>query len=229
MLLVQLKKNQLLGGTAYAVEMAKQVHKRIFVFDQIVNQWFTYVWTKDYSYASKMYKLNTYKPEDFSGYFSPCDIPVLTYQFAGIGTRNLTASGKQAIKNVYTKTFFIIDRINSVINDVCNINIDICNIKNSYMTSKPILVLKKFYNVSGFIKSLIPRYVEPLFHSLFTKEEQKTYSLSAQDLISFLYVFDVADLANNSQQVKTSYGIGLSTKDIIQHASLLQNNQLVNK
>ena len=70
------------GGTGYAVEMAIQANKSVYVFDQNKKQWFT--WNgKD---------------------FVVTEIPILTASFAGIGTRNINKAGKKAIEDVYKKT-----------------------------------------------------------------------------------------------------------------------------
>lgn len=73
------------GGTAYAVEYAKDMKKPIHVFIQSEKQW--YIW--DYQNVK----------------FVPESTPVLTNKFAGIGTRHITEDGKQAIRNVYINTF----------------------------------------------------------------------------------------------------------------------------
>ena len=70
------------GGTGYAVEMAKAEGKPIYVFDQIKNNWYEYT-------ENKWVKIST---------------PVLTKNFAGIGTRNINANGKAAIEAVYQNT-----------------------------------------------------------------------------------------------------------------------------
>jgi len=70
------------GGTGYAVEMAIQENKPVYVFDQNKNQWFTW---------------------DGSD-FIQIETPTLTKNFAGIGTRQINEQGKQAIKDVYQKT-----------------------------------------------------------------------------------------------------------------------------
>ncbi len=72
------------GGTGWAVQMAIDAKKPVHVFDQERNQWFKY------SYENSK--------------FEPSDTPILTKDFAGIGTRELKENGKQAIKDVYTKT-----------------------------------------------------------------------------------------------------------------------------
>lgn len=77
-------KEQISGGTAYAIEFAKLLHKSIFVFNQRDNKW--YFW----DYANQKY--------------SETDTPVLTVNFAGIGTREITESGKKAIQDVLNKT-----------------------------------------------------------------------------------------------------------------------------
>ena len=73
------------GGTGWAVQMAIDDGKPVYVFDQIKKSWYTYI----------------------NGQWSMCDTPTLTPNFAGIGTReeNLREEGKQAIRNVYAKTF----------------------------------------------------------------------------------------------------------------------------
>ena len=75
------------GGTGYAVTMAINNFRDVFVFDQILDKWF--VW----SYISKQYiEMNT--------------IPTIKYQnFAGIGTRDIQTNGIKAILDVYKKTF----------------------------------------------------------------------------------------------------------------------------
>lgn len=70
------------GGTGWAVQMAIDAGKPVFIFDQNENWWF--VWN--------------------GITFIPTNIPILTQNFAGIGTRNITEVGKQAIRDVYSKT-----------------------------------------------------------------------------------------------------------------------------
>jgi hypothetical protein len=74
------------GGTGWAVGMAINNGKPVYVFDQEQKQWFSY--------------------NAILGAFLPLyDTPVLTPNFAGIGTRELNDDGRQAIRDVYTKTF----------------------------------------------------------------------------------------------------------------------------
>lgn len=75
------------GGTGYAVQMAINNQKDVYVFDQIQNSWFRW------SYASMSFmKLNS--------------TPKITVQnFAGIGTREINDTGLQAIRDVYSETF----------------------------------------------------------------------------------------------------------------------------
>ena len=77
-------KEQVSGETAYTIEFAKLLHKPIFVFNQRDNKW--YFW----DYANQKY--------------SETDTPILTVNFAGIGTREITESGKRAIQDVLNKT-----------------------------------------------------------------------------------------------------------------------------
>lgn len=71
------------GGTGWAVEMAIQKEKLVYVFDMNHNQWFRW----------------------FTEGFVAKSTPTLTEKFAGIGSRLLTLEGSDAIRNVYKKTF----------------------------------------------------------------------------------------------------------------------------
>lgn len=70
------------GGTGYAVAMAILHGKPVYVFDQERNKWF----------------------KNIDGKWSESDVPVLTEDFAGIGTRNLNENGIKAIEDVYLAT-----------------------------------------------------------------------------------------------------------------------------
>jgi hypothetical protein len=70
------------GGTGYAVAMAIIHNKPVHVFDQDKKQWYTY------------------DNEEWR----QTETPVLTKNFAGIGTRNLNYYGKRAIEDVYKKS-----------------------------------------------------------------------------------------------------------------------------
>jgi hypothetical protein len=73
------------GGTGWAVQMAIDKGKPVFVFCQLTGKWYTYN----------------------QGKWKETETPSLTLNFAGIGTREIEDSGKQAIRNVYNKTFDI--------------------------------------------------------------------------------------------------------------------------
>ena len=79
----QLKNNVVDGGTGWAVQMAIDVNKPVYVFDQERNKWYT--------------KLD----EDWI----EIGTPTLTPNFAGIGTRNINQNGIKAIRDVYENTF----------------------------------------------------------------------------------------------------------------------------
>lgn len=74
------------GGTGYAVQMAINHQKEVYVFDQIRDRWFRW----SYSVLS----------------YVESDCPKISYQnFAGIGTREIKENGKLAIRDVFNKTF----------------------------------------------------------------------------------------------------------------------------
>lgn len=72
------------GGTGWAVELAKQQHKPVWVFDQQASCW--YEW--------------------FAHDWRACDPPVISQnRFCGTGTRHLNDAGEQAIQDLFTRTF----------------------------------------------------------------------------------------------------------------------------
>lgn len=83
----QLKKNNHVeGGTGWACQMAIDNQKPLFVFNQKNNRWYKY------DYNNFKFQEHLYTPR-------------LTKNFAGIGTREITKNGIDAIRNVYRKTF----------------------------------------------------------------------------------------------------------------------------
>ena len=80
---VKSKTDSVDGGTGYAVQMAINLGKPVYVFDQTYEKWFAW--------------------ED--GKFRISEVPTLTTKFAGIGTREINEAGKQAIRDVYENTF----------------------------------------------------------------------------------------------------------------------------
>ncbi|MDO7847578.1 hypothetical protein Q5H92_14505 [Hymenobacter sp. M29] len=81
------------GGTGWTVEMAIQMGKRVYVFDQAQGKWF--FWE---------YLDGKFVPHEELAQKGFTDTPILTQSFAGIGSRNLLPCGVKAIKEVYTKT-----------------------------------------------------------------------------------------------------------------------------
>jgi len=78
------KRTQVNGGTGWAVQMAIDTKKDVYLFDQDKEKWFYW----DYN----------------DNKFLTCVTPTLTKNYAGIGTREISESGKNAIRNVYKKT-----------------------------------------------------------------------------------------------------------------------------
>jgi hypothetical protein len=71
------------GGTGWAAELAKLFNRPLSVFDQERNQWYTW---KDNAWVE--------------------DLPKVDHTtFVGTGTRNLTETGRQAIKDLFTRSF----------------------------------------------------------------------------------------------------------------------------
>lgn len=76
------------GGTGWAVQMAMDAGKPIFLYDQERRQWMRF----------------SGPDHERFGWTVLDEAPVLTKNFAGIGTRNLNDAGKQAIKDAYYAT-----------------------------------------------------------------------------------------------------------------------------
>jgi hypothetical protein len=75
------------GGTGWGAEFAKLCNKPLYVFDQEKNGWFE--WTADQWAPAEGVKA-----------------PVITHpHFTGTGTRNLTDVGKQAIEDLFSRSF----------------------------------------------------------------------------------------------------------------------------
>ncbi len=88
------------GGTGYAVGMAIIHDKPVYVFNQEANNKYSIGW---YTWS-----------EDIQD-FVKIDTPILTENYAGIGSRELTKEGKEAIKNVFKKAT---DILNSKVSNV---------------------------------------------------------------------------------------------------------------
>ena len=74
------------GGTGWGAEFAKLCNKPLFVFDQEKDGWFE--WTG-----------REWKNRDG-------DTPRITHpHFTGTGTRHIGENGKQAIEDLFTKSF----------------------------------------------------------------------------------------------------------------------------
>lgn len=73
------------GGTGWAVQMAVDSKKPVYVFDTMRSSWQRY--------------------DDGKGKFMSCEVPRLTFNFTGIGTRSLPDNGKAAIEQIFERTF----------------------------------------------------------------------------------------------------------------------------
>ena len=82
---------QVNGGTSVAVQLGIMMGKPTYVFNQVANKTYSQGW---------------YKWDNSKNDFVSINTPVLTKNFAGIGTSsNTTEQGKQAIRDVYENTF----------------------------------------------------------------------------------------------------------------------------
>jgi len=91
---------QVKGGTGYAVQMAINEGKTVYVYDGTKDSWFE--WVKEVHLDPETNSL--------LGGFVPANTPTLTKNFAGIGSRSLSSTevwkkSDQAIRDVYKKTF----------------------------------------------------------------------------------------------------------------------------
>jgi len=145
--ITEIKGNKPQGGTGWAVQMAVDMGKPVFVYSQEKGQWMSFT----------------------NGKWAATDTPVLTNNFAGIGTREITEKGKQAIRDVYEKSFkqsdeggfgqdsiddFVQDRINQTSREIGDVNTTggkqaILNMAKNIRTSKHALAL-----ISGIARNL---------------------------------------------------------------------------
>ena len=79
------------GGTGYAVQMAINLGKPVYVFHQGTN-------------TDNKASVGWYKWDYNTEKFVPVLTPVLTKKFAGIGTREINEAGKTAIKEVFSNS-----------------------------------------------------------------------------------------------------------------------------
>lgn len=75
------------GGTGYAVQMAIDNFREVYVFEQNKERW------SKWCYNSLMFKELNFIPK------------ISVQDFAGIGTRQINQAGISAIKNLFLKTF----------------------------------------------------------------------------------------------------------------------------
>lgn len=137
----RISNNKVEGGTGYAVQMAINNDKPVVVFDQNDNVWKEWDGTK----------------------FVPVETPVLTKNFAGIGTREITPEGVQAIRDVYEKTSG--NSVTENTNERPNVE------KIDFSTSKNKFGLYKQDLFSQFLNSTVDIAADPYFTSFnFTPE-----------------------------------------------------------
>jgi len=86
----KLIKQAVQGGTGYAVEMAIQLTKPVYVFNQVKTENFDIGW---------------YTWDSSKGVFVSIATPKLTINFAGVGSRNVTKEGEGAIDQVFKESF----------------------------------------------------------------------------------------------------------------------------
>lgn len=87
------------GGTGYAVGMAINNKKAVYVFNQN---------------ASEKYPVGWYKYDYNSNDFQSTSTPILSKDYAGIGSRNLNDEAKQAIRDLYQNTVDYLNKDNDV-------------------------------------------------------------------------------------------------------------------
>lgn len=90
----RIKDGQVLGGTAWATQMFIDKHKReacnCYVYDMVTERW--YVWLGHRGYLSR-----------YPGVGIEITPPYPHGKYAGIGSRELTDKGQQAIVDLYLK------------------------------------------------------------------------------------------------------------------------------
>lgn len=128
----------ILGGTGYAVQMAKDSNKPIHVFDQPTKSW--YRWTG-----------TSWQQEP---------TPTLTKNFAGVGTREINEDGRAAVADVFSKSFG--GTVPSVLQEIGQWNLDAK--KLGVLTGRimlahdakdsTVIYHEFFHSVMGFMRSI---------------------------------------------------------------------------
>ena len=149
------------GGTGYAIEMAIQAGKPVYVFDQSRNRWF----------------------KNINGEWSTSEVPTLTPNFAGIGTRQIQQNGINAIRDVFEKTFNTKQQDNQqniqsqIINNTDNTNNDPVNFSTTQESiqiiesAKTILSNEELRKIRPYTGTGMPRiavaseHTDPVFFS----------------------------------------------------------------
>lgn len=136
---------QVNGGTSVAVQLGIMMGKPTYVFNQVENG----------TYAEGWHKWDAAKED-----FVPTGIPVLTKNFAGVGTSsNTTEQGKQAIRDVYQKT---LDSLNESESKTTGTSIDASNIYDRLNPSKTVtenVALESWSNLKDATEAITDKAV----------------------------------------------------------------------
>lgn len=95
------------GGTGWAVQMAIDSQTPIYLFDQDRKVWLKFIGPQS------MYEAGLKGNEKTEGWEVLSTAPILTKNFAGIGSREITEDGRKAISDVYHKTIEALIKSNS--------------------------------------------------------------------------------------------------------------------
>jgi predicted lactoylglutathione lyase len=128
------------GGTGYAVASGILLGKPVYVFNQDSNYGYDTGW---------------YKWDSTTNNFIKTDTPVLTKNYAGIGSStNETEIGRQAIRDVYANTF---------------------------KSTQPSTINTLSENIKNFVNSVIPNWIDNKNNELQLVSEFKTIQLLSQE------------------------------------------------
>lgn len=179
------------GGTGYAVQMAINNNKPVYVFNQNNNKW--YKW-------------------EGSG-FELTDTPILTPNFAGIGTRDITDAGVEAIRTLFKRTFNPVTVEQKAGSEVIAKQGTFINTQK--LTSKELLQKEYNYddtksgkeNALNILKSISDRSTNPMWKelsNLLLEVNKKTGILEGLTL-------DID--STNNQYERTKHTVSISLKD----------------
>lgn len=210
---------QVNGGTSVAVQLGITMNKPTYVFNQVKNT---------------AYSIGWYKWDDEVQNFTPISTPLLTKNFAGIGTSsNTTAIGKKAIEDVYKATKEALKKGITQNTESADTSAKKSVINPDKENAKKI---KNFFKRlatfgSGGVQPTIgiPGGLKPTYNQVIIQDHTHKYAIESA-LKNSKIEFDVADgfmfqSEKHQQELQVSIGTGINLGTSLKaHVAYVKNN-----